>query len=81
MKLIIDIPDTIGKHIRESYNIHLSDATLMKVKKAIKSGTPLDDLIAEIDRQEKWLAQAGYTPYNTDIAFDAIKSVLKGADL
>lgn len=43
MKLIIDIPDTIGKHIRESYNIHLSDATLMKVKKAIKNGTPLDN--------------------------------------
>lgn len=48
MKLIIDIPDTIGKHIRDSYNIHLSDATLMKVKKAIKNGTPLDDLRAEL---------------------------------
>lgn len=43
MKLIIDIPDTIGKRIRESYNIHLSDATLMKVKKSIKNGIPLED--------------------------------------
>ena len=40
----------------------------------------LDKIRAEIDRQEKWLLQAGYTPYNTDIAFDAIKTVLKGAN-
>lgn len=36
----------------------------------------LDKIIAEIDRQEKWLLQAGYTAYNVDIAFDAIKSVV-----
>ena len=47
------------------------------IGKAIQSGTPLDNLRAEIDRQEKWLVQAGYTPYNTDIAFDTIKSVLR----
>lgn len=28
---------------------------------------------AEIDRQEKWLMNAGYTAYNVDIAFSAIK--------
>jgi len=36
----------------------------------------LDKIRAEIDRQEKWLLQAGYTAYNVDIAFDAIKSVV-----
>ena len=36
----------------------------------------LDSVRAEIDRQEKWLLQAGYTAYNVNIAFDAIKSVL-----
>lgn len=36
----------------------------------------LDKLRTEIDRQEKWLLQAGYTAYNVDIAFDAIKSAL-----
>lgn len=36
----------------------------------------VDKIRAEIDRQEKWLSQAGYTPYNTDIAFDAIRSAL-----
>ena len=36
----------------------------------------LDKIRAEIDRQEKWLLQAGYIAYNVDIAFDAIKAVL-----
>ena len=36
----------------------------------------LDKIRAEINRQEKWLLQAGYTAYNVDIAFDAIKAVL-----
>lgn len=31
---------------------------------------------AEIDRQEKWLIDAGYTAYNVDIAFSAIKSAV-----
>lgn len=30
----------------------------------------------EIDRQEKWLMDAGYTAYNVDIAFSAIKSAV-----
>lgn len=37
----------------------------------------LDKIKTEIDRQEKWLLQAGYTAYNVDIAFDAIKAVLE----
>ena len=36
----------------------------------------LDKIKDEIDRQEKWLLQAGYTAYNVDIALDTIKSVL-----
>lgn len=36
----------------------------------------LDEIRAEINKQEKWLLQAGYTAYNVDIAFDAIKVVL-----
>ena len=36
----------------------------------------LDKIRAEIDRQQKWLLQAGYTAYNVDIAFDAIKAVV-----
>jgi hypothetical protein len=36
----------------------------------------LDKIRAEIDKQEKWLAQAGYNAYNLDIAFSSIKLVL-----
>lgn len=36
----------------------------------------LDKIKAEIERQEKWLLQAGCTAYNVDIAFDAIKSAV-----
>lgn len=41
---------------------------------------PCNDVLAkirvEIDRQEKWLMDAGYTAYNVDIAFSAIKSAV-----
>ena len=36
----------------------------------------LDKIRTEIDKQEKWLLQAGYTTYNVDIALDAIKAVV-----
>lgn len=36
----------------------------------------IEQIRAEINRQEKWLLQAEYTAYNVDIAFDAIKAVL-----
>lgn len=36
----------------------------------------IDKIRAEIERQEKWLQQAGYNAYNVDIAFDAIKRTL-----
>jgi hypothetical protein len=43
---------------------------------ALKQANALDKIRAEIDRQQKWLLQAGYTMYNVDIAFDAIKAVV-----
>lgn len=36
----------------------------------------LDKIRAEIDRQQKWLLQAGYSACNVDIALDAIKAVV-----
>lgn len=35
-----------------------------------------DKVKAEIEKQDKWLAQAGYTAYNVDIAFNSIKRVI-----
>ena len=36
----------------------------------------LDKIRAEIEKQEKWLLQAGYNTYNVDIAFNSIKRAL-----
>lgn len=36
----------------------------------------LDKIRAEIEKQEKWLLQAGYNTYNVDIAFKSIKLAL-----
>lgn len=41
----------------------------------------INKIRAEIDRQEKWLLQAGYTAYNMDIVFDAIKSVVTESEV
>lgn len=68
MKLIIDIPE-------EEY-IKICDEPCTELALAVRNGTPLEKVTSEIDQQEKWLLQAGYTTYNVDIAFDAIKAVL-----
>lgn len=44
--------------------------------KALEQEPILDKIRTEIEKQEKWLLQAGYTAYNVDIAFDAIKAVM-----
>lgn len=41
----------------------------------------IEQIRTEINRQEKWLLQAGYTAYNVDIAFDAIKAVLAKSEV
>ena len=49
-------------------------------EKLVSQEPILDKIRAEINRQEKWLLQAGYTAYNVDIAFDAIKAVLSESE-
>ena len=36
-----------------------------------------DEVIAEIEAQEKWLAEAGYNAYNVDIALGSIIRTLR----
>lgn len=54
----------------------------VEMLKSLPSVTPqqktevLDKVKAEIDTQDKWLAQAGYNAYNVDIAFNSIKRVI-----
>ena len=60
------------------FSKHIDSLTCKEVKEAVEmcKVDVLEQIRAEIDRQEKWLLQAGYTAYNVDIAFDSIKSVL-----
>ena len=76
MKLIIDIPENIRVAISQMGLLRIPDEMQKKVDKAIQHSTPLDKIRAEIEKQEKWLLQAGCTVYNVDIALDAIKSVV-----
>jgi len=75
MKLIIDISDEVKASIDRVGLLRIPDEQITEIDVAIQNGKPLDLIRAEIDRQGKWLLQAGYTAYNVDIAFDAIKSV------
>lgn len=44
--------------------------------KALEQEPIIDKIRAEIEKQEKWLLQAGYNAYNVDIAFNSIKLAL-----
>ena len=90
MQIVINIDEDTYNDIKKG-KIYSSfrDVPLESVN-AIANGTPLDEkelklkrwiekdieTKAEINRQHKWLLQAGYTAYNVDIAFDAIKAVM-----
>ena len=43
---------------------------------ALEQEPVLDKVKDEIEKQDEWLAQAGYTAYNVDIAFNSIKRVI-----
>lgn len=46
----------------------------------LKREPTTEEIKAEIEKQEKWLLQAGYNSYNVDIAFSTIKSLLAGSE-
>ena len=73
MKLVIDIQDDTYNLIK-SWN-YPTDTAHKMLFELVTNGTPLDKIRAEIEKQEKWLLQAGYNAYNVDMAFDAIRAV------
>lgn len=75
MKIVIDVPDNKYQWIKDNPLTYDNEYC-----EAIRNGTPLDKIRAEIERQEKWLLQAGCTAYNVDIALDAIKSAVTGSE-
>ncbi len=71
-------------HVIENTDCELSPQVWKEIsnnKMSLLPATPkqdpiLDKSIAEIDKQEKWLAEAGYNAYNVGIAFNSIRLVL-----
>lgn len=45
--------------------------------KGMQAEQKANEIIAEIESQEKWLLQAGYDAYNIDIAFKSILSRIR----
>jgi len=65
------------KPCKECAEEHRQLAEWLKDYRRLKEQEPvIDKLKAEIEKQEKWLLQAGYNAYNVDIAFNSVKSVL-----
>lgn len=58
----------------------LEQAQLEKAYELGKSEGSYDEIMTEIERQQKWLYRAGYTAHNIDIAFDTIKSVVRRSE-
>ena len=51
---------------------------LKELKQLKAAGEDMEEkVIAEIDRQGEWLAEAGYNAYNVDIAFGSIIRALR----
>ena len=50
MKIVIDIPDRICYGVKNSITVNGSDASQMLID-AVKNGTPLDDIKAEINER------------------------------
>jgi len=77
-ELIRNLKYTMKKHENDTVSTFGTNISLMckDVLDYLEQEPILDKIRAEINRQEKWLLQAGYTAYNVDIAFDTIKAIL-----
>ena len=64
---------------KECANEHRQLAEWLKELKQFKAAgkDAKEKVIAEIDRQGEWLAEAGYNAYNVDIAFGSIIRALR----
>ena len=80
MDSICDLPSVTPQHTEAEIQ-KMQEMEQAEIQKAYELGKEdnikvLDKIREEIERQEKWLWQAGIKPYNVDIAFSSIKSVL-----
>ena len=77
-ELTNEIYIVVGK---EKYRVTDQAIKAVMATKVLEKEPILDKIRAEIEKQEKWLLQAGYNEYNVDIAFSSIKSVLAESEV
>lgn len=74
--LIEHIQDYLDSGMYQYEACYLDKEDLKLIIEALEKKNLLNKIRAEIDRQEKWLLQAGCNIHNVDIALDVIKSTL-----
>lgn len=57
---------------------NLSNSKSLSPEDMVKEDSTLDKVRVELEKQEKWLAEAGYNAYNVSIAFNSIRLALNG---
>ena len=72
--IMITVNQQVGYQVDKSELIKALNYDRNQYEKGLTDA--LDKIRAEIERQEKWLMDAGYNAYNVDIAFSSIKSAL-----
>lgn len=66
-----------NKEMREQ-SLNSSNSRSLLPEGKMKEDSTLDKVRVELEKQEKWLAEAGYNAYNVSIAFNSIRLALNG---
>lgn len=66
-----------NKEMREQTE-NPSNSKSLSPEDMVKEDSILDKVRVELEKQEKWLAEAGYNAYNVSIAFNSIRLALNG---
>lgn len=66
-----------NKEMREQ-SLKSSNSRSLPPEGKMKEESTLDKVRVELEKQEKWLAEAGYNAYNVSIAFNSIRLALNG---
>jgi hypothetical protein len=70
----------IEKYHESLQKANVTNSKLIKLIEG-KQESIIKKIKAEIEKQEKWLLQAGYNQYNVDIAFSTIKSLFAESEV
>jgi hypothetical protein len=61
-----------NKEMREQ-SLNSSNSRSLLPEGKMKEESTLNKVRSELEKQEKWLAEAGYNAYNVSIAFNSIR--------